>query len=370
VHRPACLLVVGLILPVIAIGCGGSNGPGDRPGGSDILGKVVGVSDPPSYSLVLDGTALRTRPAASGDFAIRAVAPGTHTVGVVGPDGMHGAYVAAQCRKGRPVNVGDVRPELGGQIAGIVTEAHADGTLTPVDGVEVVATASNTWPPGTGTPERPIPIGGGDTGPTFSALTDESGSYLMKAVPTGSYDVSVVVPGFDPQMQYVWVDAGHTSVADFTVYPAPEQGVGTVEGVVTSTGDGQQGQPIEGALVTLTVGQPWPVPLPPSVGVALIKAHRDRGLCVPPTDPNDPTRPPWIGPGQFTTLTDANGHYSLNVPVGTHFIECWAEGFEWQGEDVTIERNQTTTRNFDLQRWTEPPPPEPGDPGQPPRPGR
>jgi hypothetical protein len=203
-------------------------------------------------------------------------------------------------------------------------------------------------------------VGGGETEPTFSAITDESGSYLMKAVPVGGYDVEVVVPGFDPQILFVWVDAGRTSPADFTVYPTPEQGVGTVKGTVSGGG-----QLIEGAIVTLTVYRGWPVPVPEGVFRALMKAHAAAGFAC--TDPGGGggVSPPWIGPDQFTTLTDQDGKYSLNVPVGTHFIECWADGYEWQGEDVTIEKHQTTVKDFELNPWTEPPPVEPGDPGKP-----
>ena len=76
---------------------------------------------------------------------------------------------------------------------------------------------------------------------------------------------------------------------------------------------------------------------------------------------------PWIEVQVFNTLTDAQGHYSLNVPIGTHFIECWADGWDWQGQDVTIEKDQTTTVNFDLTQWTDPGW-DPGDPTDPPKP--
>jgi hypothetical protein len=60
------------------------------------------------------------------------------------------------------------------------------------------------------------------------------------------------------------------------------------------------------------------------------------------------------------------------VPIGTHFIECWLDGYDWQGQDVTVQKDQTTTVDFNLVPWTDPgpvEPPIPGDPGDPGDPG-
>jgi hypothetical protein len=325
---------------------------------------VAGAPNPESFTLTLDGHALTSHPTAAGDFVVHAVSPGAHTVGVVAPDGMRGAYALVQCVQGKPVAVGPVKPVLGGQIAGMVTKATSTGSLVPVPRVLVVATPSNVWPPGPrpATAAHPAPIGGGGTAPTFGAITNAQGSYVIRAVPEGGYDVSVVVPGFTPGVVFVPVMPGRTAVADFTLYPAPEQGVGTVEGVVTGAKEGAN-RPIEGAKVTVTVGQPWPVPVPAAIAQALAQAHGSQG--------GGGTSPPWVGPTQFSTLTDHAGHYSLNVPVGTHQIECWAEGWEWQGDQVTILKNKTTKKSFELREWGEPPPPGGGGgtPGGPPTTG-
>jgi hypothetical protein len=366
-------LVVALLLPVsvVLFGCGGGS-PGPEPGppanAGQIAGRIAGVADPADYTITVDGRPVKVSPSANGSFTIPGVPPGAHTVGCIGPGGMQGGYVAVRVRKGRTANAGDISPELGGQIAGIVTRWLSGGTLEPVPQVEVVATSDpNVWIENP--PDEPVPIGRGATGTTgdeivISTFTDDNGSYVMKAVPPGSYDVSVIIPGSEPTMQFVWVEAGHTSVADFTLYPAPEEGVGTAKGTVTGEGEG----PLEGAQVTVTTGEPWVVPMPAGVLAALAESRLDAGLLSPmqqsepgggidptdPTDPGMPIEPPWFEVRVFSTLSDQNGHYSLNVPVGTHWIECWLDGWEWQGEDIVIEKDTTTTKDFVLEEWEEP----------------
>ncbi|MBM3471825.1 MAG: carboxypeptidase regulatory-like domain-containing protein [Armatimonadetes bacterium] len=356
------LICVGVLLVCLVIGCGGGGGPNPPPNNAgQITGRLAGANNAPQYTITVDGQPVTARPNASGDFTVPNVPPGNHTIGFVGPGGMQGAYRAVVVRRGQSTAIGDVAPTLGGQIAGIVTKVLQDGTIEAVKGVEVIATSAINWvEPQPGDNE---PIGVGRTGDpdqiVISAFTNANGSYLMEAVPSGSYDVTVVVPGYDPQIQYVWVDAGSTAVADFRVYPAPEQGVGTVEGLVTG-----EGAPIEGAHITLTTGSPWPVPVPMLGVEKWLQTRPGGGGGMPCADGACP--PPWIEIQVFNTLTDALGHYSLNVPIGTHFIECWADGWDWQGQDVTIEKNQTTTVDFDLTKWTDPG--DPGDPTDPPKP--
>jgi hypothetical protein len=353
-------LVAGVLLVGLLVGCGGGGDEFAPPAGDtgQVSGRVVGESDPTQFAIALDGAPTSIRPGASGDFLIPDVSPGPHTVGIVAPGGMQGAWVPVDVEPGQDTNIGDVTPVLGGQIAGIVTKVLEDGTIEPVQGVEVTATSQVTWEPGDpGNPDGTVPIGrtGEQDQIVVSAYTNENGSYLMEAVPTGSYDVLVVVPGYDPQVLWVWVDAGSTAVADFRVYPAPEQGVGTVEGVVTG-----EGAPLEGVMVTLTTRSPWPVPLPMEAVDKWLDSRPGGGM---PCSVENGCIPPSIEVQVFNTLTDALGHYSLNVPIGNHFIEAWLDGWNWAGQDVTIEKDQTTTVDFELTKWEERPiPVEPPKP--------
>ena len=372
-RRPDFLLPLLVAACVAFVGCGGEGtGPGPTPPpqtSGQVTGRVTGVADPGDYTITVDGRPVNVRPGANGQFTIPGVPPGAHTIGCVGPGGMQGGYVAVRVRRGQTVNTGPVVPETGGQIAGIVTRWLSDGALEPVPQVEVVATSGLIGLPEP-MPTDPVVIGGGaaDDEIVISAFTDDGGSYIMRAVPPGAYDVSVIVPGNEPLIQFVWVDAGHTSVADFTLYPAPEQGVGTVRGTVTGEGEGV----LEGAEIMVTTGQPWPVPLPDPVLQALAKSHLDAGLTPGNTEPGGPGTvpnvPPWIEVRVFSTLSDQDGRYSLNVPVGTHWIECWLDGWEWEGDDIVIEKGKTITKEFVLGKWDDypPPPSVPGtDPNRP-----
>jgi len=359
-------LLIGIVIIALLAGCGGGGGPTPPPNtAGNVTGRIAGVSDPSAYTITVDGQPVNAHPDANGEFAIRGVPPGNHTIGCIAPGGMQGAYKAVVVRRGRSTSVGDVEPTLGGQIAGMVTKVLEDGTIEAVEGVEVTATSAVNWEPGTDS-SAPVPIGrtGDPDQIVISAFTNANGSFVMDAVPAGAYDVSVVVPGYDPQIQYVWVDPGMSVSVNFRVYPAPEQGVGTVEGLVTGEKDGAVG-PLEGAQITVTTGQPWPVPVPLANVEKWLSARPGGGsgdVTPPCADGNCP--PSWIEVQVFNTLTDAAGHYSLNVPIGTQFIECWLDGFEWQGQDVVIEKNQTTTVNFKLEPWTDPGP-IPVDPTKP-----
>lgn len=373
--RQSLLLVSLAAALAVVVGCGGESGPEPVPPpqtSGQVSGRITGVADPTQYAITVDGRPVDAQPGPSGGFTIRGIPPGTHTIGCIGPGGMQGSYVPVRVRRGQTVNAGEISPEIGGQIAGMVTRMQPDGALEPLAQVEVVATSGPMAfpdPPGT----EPVPVGRGvaDDEIVISAFTDDGGSYVMKAVPSGAYDVSIVVPGTEPSIEFVWVEGGRTSVADFTLYPAPEQGVGTVEGTVTGEGAGA----LEAAQVTVTAGQPWPIPLPPPVMEALRKSHLDAGLIVPPSaggaepgGPGEPGLPPSIEVRVFSTLTDSAGNYSLNVPVGSHWIECWLDGWDWEGDDLVIERDKVTTRDFRLKQWIDDGPPPPGsgtDPSQP-----
>lgn len=364
---------VALVVPLLCVmlGCGGGSAPPEDPGSSEIAGRITGADDPTGYTLTLDGQPVDVTPGANGTFVIPNVPPGAHTVGCIAPGGARGGYGSVVVVDGQRAEMPPIVAGPAGQIAGIVTRMLDGGGLELVADVEVIAAPSTLALPGGDVPldtSSPVPIGrGGEPDRVIiGAFTDADGSYLMKAVPPGLYDVSLVVAGYEPLVQFAWVAPGTTSAVDFMLVPAREQGVGTVKGVVMGKGVG----PLEGARITVTTGSPWPVPLPCEVVDALAEGALAGIVApcpLPPVgDTGDPTDPgggpggmPWIEVDVFTTLTDHEGAYSLNVPVGTHFIECWLEGWEWDGAEVTIEKDQTTRQSFRLEEWGDPPPPPP-----------
>jgi len=372
--RSALLVLAVLSLVVVMAGCGGSSGQAvtPEPQGGVITGQITntdGAAD--SYSIYVDGQLMQAKPARDGSFRIENVPEGDHVVSFVGENRMSGAYVNCRTRAGQETTVGDVETVVGGQIVGMVTQIEEGGGLKPLAGVEVIADPDVYWiqdddgtPPVPGEKVYPLPPRDGSA-VQFRAFTDERGSYLMPAVPSGSYVVTVNVPGLEQGVNWAWVEAGRTAVADFQMRKAIDPGVGVVSGTVYGvSSDSDARVPIAGATVEImTDGGPWR-PIPPDEPVRPMQ--RDGAAIAPPPYEFE----------VFRTLTDAEGHYSLNVPSGHLNIFVWAEGYEVEFEWFTLRADERVTKNFVLKEWDFPPvPPGPGpgpgpDPDPRPEPGR
>jgi len=294
-------------------------------------------------------------------------------IDVVRRDGFQAGRAVADVEPGENTEVPPIELVGSGQIAGIVSKRGESG-LEPLANVEVVARGDMVviMADGTATlaPE-------GETGDvpliyppppaqTYSAFTDESGSYVMKGVQAGMYLVSVAVPGFVPGQAFVSVEPGHTTAVDFILVPAIEPGVGTVKGTVTgeTSADDSTPKPLEGAVVTVVMnGEGWEPPEPgepepmPVIGSRAVAAQADAGTSIVPPDTI------WR---RFRTLTDQSGQYSLNVPSGYGRIAVWCEGYVPVREGLTIKPLETVVKDFLLEALeitpVEPPNPEP-EPG-------
>jgi len=362
-------VAVGVLGVLVALaymsGCGGGGGeqPGPAPGDTSSIRGSVDAAGGGNYEVLLDGRPVPDAMQADGAFEINGVPPGEHRVAVIEAGGMAGSYVSVVVRPGEDTEVPPVAPELGGQIVGMVTVRDEEG-LRPLVGVEVTAQAGvviraadsdgdeepDVWPP----PDLP----------SFSTFTEEDGSYRIPAVPEGEYIVTVAAPEYGENYQWVWVEPGHTAVADFELRPAIDPGVGTVQGrVVTETDDGVQ--PIEGAMVTVCTDEPWFArpPFPDSDGP---EPARDEGEgddgCDDCPEPPDDIPPPWFY--EVSTLTDSGGNYSLNAPAGYAMIEVFAPEYMPVWEEIVIQADEVLERSFRLeacsdQPWPPPPGPEP-----------
>ena len=370
--RGLLLVAVGLVLLALLVGCGGSSSPTPPAGNTGGLrGMLAGTANPQDFAIYVDGMKMAAAPAADGSFRLPQVPAGQHTLALVDSTGLVGKYLAVEVTAGETVNVGEITPLPAGQIGGMVMKLTADGSLTPLAGVEVLAdpnvyvimggadgaVSPSIYPP---PPRDPSLV-------QYKAITGEDGSFLIPAVEAGEYTVTVSVPGLEQGVQWVYVSSGQLVAANFQLREAVEAGVGTVEGTVLGKSSEGGETPLEGALVTISVSTPWmpPLPLEPTPAPPGAVARHP----LPAQAGADPGTMPIIVPPpyrfeQFQTLTDKDGHWSLNVPSGHLSLSIWAEGYEGFWQEITVEPDQTLSVDCTLAPWTVVEPPVPGpEPG-------
>ena len=376
--RGPLLVAVALALSAVLVGCGGSSSSPTTPAGNTggVKGALAAAVNPQDYSIYVDGKKLAATPAADGSFELPQLPVGRHMLALIDESGMVGTYLPIEVDSGETVDVGDITPLPTGQIVGTVMKRGADGDLTPLAGVEVLADpnvyvimgGAEGVAPGADGSMRPdiYPSPPRDAGLVqCTAITDEAGHYVMPGVAPGEYTVTVSVPGLEQGVQWVWVTSGEEATADFQLLEAVDPGVGTVRGTVLGKTEDGGRAPLQGALVTITLALPWEPPLPlqptpaPSDAVARHPLPAQAG--------DDPGGVPIICPPpyrfeQFQTLTDRNGQWSLNVPSGHLNVSIWAEGYEGSWQEIRVEPDATVTVDATLELWTyvEPPVPEPG----------
>jgi hypothetical protein len=306
--------------------------------------------NPEDYQILVDGVPVDVEIQDDGTFVVPGLPSGDHAIDVVRKDGLRAGRVPVKVEPGDPIKLPEpIKLEGAGQIVGIVVKRTSAGE-EPLAGVEVVARSDLIWiqagdkvtlAPAQSNSTEPL-IYPPPEGAMYSAFTEEDGSYCMKGVKPGGYFVAVVVPGLTPGEAYVWVEANRTAVADFVLREAVEEGVGTVEGTVMGETEGQSPEPLYGAAVTVTPVnygyRPGPTPEPlPIVGAAQ--------ASIPGTGH---VMPPDIRWYEFRTLTDKQGHYSLNVPSGDASMFVWGDGYEGEGREIQVLPDQTTVQDFIL----------------------
>lgn len=356
--------IAGVVLIVWVMGCGGSSAKSTPTKTTGTASGKVAVSDAQvtEFKLRLDGVEIPVPIAADGSFRIPNVPVGSHVLDVIGPDGMSGGRAEFNIDPGEIEVLPPIKIELGGQIVGMVMKREGD-TLTPLVGVQVVARSDLVWiltGDGRTTVGSSDPSGGTGLvypppeGKSYSAFTDTNGSYIMPAVAPGSYLVTVAVPGLVPGEQFVWVSPGKTAVADFELEEAVEPGVGTVSGTVYGLDEkGENPTPLEGALVRVTMSSPWR-PIKP--GPPIIVPMEVTLPGAKPTQASDGTDasvvPPDLWWEVFSTLTDADGHYSLNVPSGRVIVSASAYGYSDESQSAVVYPRTTTTVDLKLRQYS------------------
>ena len=372
--RRAELLAVALVVAVAVGGCGGGGGAPPPPGDNQV-GSAQGRIDaqggsPANFQLVLDGRPVTVPIGPDGSFEIPDIPVGDHVLDVIGPDGMRGARVEFRVRQRMRESLVAIRPELCGQIAGIVSKLE-NGVLTPLVGVRVVARSDLIWIATDGGEQSVRPAQASDPGVlvyppppgmTYRALTDENGSHLMRAVRPGSYFVTVAVPGLERGEAFVVVRPGQTAVADFRLEPAAEPRVGVVAGKVVGVDSAGGVTPIEGALVQVVMDNGWrppppPDPIPLPMGLDFPRMAGSSG-------PGEGSTivPPEIIWQVFSTLTGKDGAYLLRAPAGACTVSVWAWRYGPGGERAVVRADATTIVDFKLRQLPRPESPSPQAP--------
>ncbi|MEI2325688.1 carboxypeptidase regulatory-like domain-containing protein [Priestia megaterium] len=136
-----------------------------------------------------------------------------------------------------------------------------------------------------------------------TVTTNAQGQYTISNVTPGQYSLTVSASNFQSQSRGVTINAGQTTVSNFTLIPSP----GTVTGTIT----GSAGTPIEGAVIEVL----------------------DSGSNV-----------------IASTTSNAQGQYTINqLAPGTFRLRATAQNFQTSLLGFSIQAGQTTTQNIVLQ---------------------
>lgn len=336
-------VLIGLLGTVLVL-LGGVSAPAARGAGGPFappaVGTITGRVNPPAAAVggrllfQVDGVRFTPRLQANS-FSLTGVPVGQRTVSVCDPGTGRGAHARVAVPAGGTANVGTLTLAPGGQLSGKVNRVTdpATGQMEALPGVEVVAE------PEAGPPPMPLTAAQPLGRPRLVAVTDGTGAYVFRGMPPGGYRVSVVVPGLEAGVQWTWIRPGQSSSLDFLLREAIEPGVGKITGSVTS----EDGAPIEGAAVTVLPSEAY---YPPVVAEASVAGAAQSGAAATPLSLPRP---------DFTTVTDVEGRYQLEVPSGYLYLAAYAEGFVPTDRQLALEPGETLTVDLTLEADAPPP---------------
>jgi len=157
--------------------------------------------------------------------------------------------------------------------------------------------------------------------PSFETQTDASGAFEFKDVPPAQYRLAVSKDGYFPYEQYLTVRSG----VDWDLQIQLDVAVtGKLEGTVAGFSRRS------GGTINRLVGAHVVVHTPFLRAANSVASNTDV----------------WL-----ETWTDENGNYTIeDIPVGTYTCEVSMVGYKPQRVTVTIERDQTTEKNFILRK--------------------
>ena len=278
---------------------------------------------------LVDGKPRRIRVSGS-TFTVPGLPPGEHEISIIDKILGGGVNFTLKITSGVTVDLGKIFLASGGRIEGSVFHVidPVTGDSEPLAGVEVVAE-----------PDFPVPLLGKARAAGFPkklfAITDKDGFYAMDEVPVGPYRVSVVVPGLEAGVSFTFVGLGDISSIDFELRDVIEEGVATVTGVINAP----DGSPAEGALVSILPQDVYfPFKVSPKSVAAAIRAGKGAGA-----------RPTVLPRLEFSTLTDQNGRYTLNVPSGYSSIAVYLDGTGGYFDTLALRPRETLVVSVNLE---------------------
>lgn len=217
------------------------------------------------------------------------VTPGaTYAVTLTKDGGLNSYHVSDVYSGGQYYNGTTPNPswDLVGFVVGMTygsqTEGSITGTVRKPNGDPIPGATVTTTPGG------------------YSDDTSSTGSYLIYAIPPGTYDVTASATGYSTETQHgVSVTAGDVVTVDFVLTPQS----GTITGTVTAAGGGG----IEGASIETT-------------------------------------------PGDYRCVTGPGGAYTLGpIPTGTYTVSVYAPTYISQNRPgITVTTSGSATVDFTL----------------------
>jgi protocatechuate 3,4-dioxygenase beta subunit len=314
---PLFLIAVLLVLFLAGCSSGGGSAGGPAAGGGATGNTIKGTAGTDAegpLTVTVEGTDLSAVTGAGGAFEIPDVPPGRHTVRLMNADGSLACYLNFNSEAGGgTIDVGNLPLIPCGKISGLVTES-ASGR--PIAGARISLNPLIFPEEGSSNAYRP----------TFlAALSDREGSYELKGVPPGSYQIIASRDGFEQCEKTVEVQEGSTTPCDFQL-TASGQNEGKLRGKVSFSAPDGSILPMPGAVVTLV---PALAPV----------ACKDEDLLITSMPP----------PPACMTITDWDGTYMIaGITPGTYRAEAMSRGFITDVREVGITAGGETTADFIL----------------------
>ncbi|HID08524.1 MAG TPA: carboxypeptidase regulatory-like domain-containing protein, partial [Armatimonadetes bacterium] len=218
-------------LLVCIYGCGGGESATQSSAGNTtqetgtIRGRVVLENRQAANDLIatIQDADISAPVNADGSFELTGVPTGEQVVSIIGQTQNLGAHLTVMVRPNATTDIGEVRPRPTGMISGIVSTVNEDGQKQPVARARVRARpiSSNT--------ETLADLPNGRF--HLTARTNPQGEYVLRAVPPGTYLVTVEHPDYEPAAKTVEVEALKGVTANFELTPR-ETTAGIVRGRV------------------------------------------------------------------------------------------------------------------------------------------